>query len=143
MRLFDHTHSIRFTLLIFTPPPSRTPTLQRMAKFAARMDELFGLDVNTVLIVPGAERSANLDPDHVVLLDPQLSAHSRYGAVGESLYLIRPDGYLGIRRWRHDPGAGRARRRGGLPWRAGIGRPRKARSATAESGAWAWSNAST
>ncbi|WP_416667757.1 hypothetical protein [Egbenema bharatensis] len=32
-----------------------------------------------------------------MLLDPQQDLHQQYGAAAESLYLIRPDGYIGFR----------------------------------------------
>jgi hypothetical protein len=32
-----------------------------------------------------------------LVLDPDAGAHGRYGAAAESLYLVRPDGYVAFR----------------------------------------------
>jgi hypothetical protein len=47
-------------------------------------------------VVPGDRRPDQLD-DVEVFLDPDRDAHHRYAATAESLYLVRPDGYVAYR----------------------------------------------
>src|SRR3712207_6930239 len=54
------------------------------------------LDVHVCVVVPGDRRPASLD-EMAVFLDPDRDAHHRYGAAAESLYLVRPDGYIAFR----------------------------------------------
>jgi hypothetical protein len=68
----------------------------RLADTARRVREALRTDVRTVVAVPAHRRPAGLD-DVDVLLDPDRDAHRRYGATAESLYLVRPDGYVGFR----------------------------------------------
>jgi len=49
------------------------------------------------IVVPRAERPAELAPDVSVLLDDEHVFHRRFGAGAECLYLVRPDGYVGFR----------------------------------------------
>ena len=40
---------------------------------------------------------SEFDKNICVLVDPESEAHKNYGAKGECIYLIRPDGYVGYR----------------------------------------------
>lgn len=53
------------------------------------------IQVYGVVLAPTAPRKET-EPGSV-LLDPEKHLHTRYGAVAECLYLIRPDGYIGFR----------------------------------------------
>jgi hypothetical protein len=48
-------------------------------------------------VVAGDARPKDVPPGLRALLDPELALHRRYAAATESLYLIRPDGYVGFR----------------------------------------------
>ena len=56
----------------------------------------YGADIETHVIVPAKERPAALRARNVVL-DAEGLIHQRYGARSESVYLVRPDGYVGFR----------------------------------------------
>jgi hypothetical protein len=59
--------------------------------------------MKTILVQRGDLLPADLWAGEV-LLDPLGASHARYGAEGECLYLIRPDGFVGFRcqppRWK-------------------------------------------
>ena len=43
------------------------------------------------------QKPESLNWDGYILLDPKHELHTTYGAGAESLYFIRPDGYVGFR----------------------------------------------
>ena len=67
-----------------------------MATIASRFEEMLEEDVETRIVVSANARAPALGPG-TVLLDPDREAHETYGAKAEALYLIRPDGYVGLR----------------------------------------------
>jgi hypothetical protein len=97
VRLFDLLRGTRHTLLLFAgrePQPAAWP---RLAALAARVGERYGDQINTYLVVAGDAPPPDLAAGQSVVRDPQLNLHHRYGADGERLYLVRPDGYAGFR----------------------------------------------
>jgi hypothetical protein len=95
--LFQEVQGTAWSLLLFDgPEPSETgvTTLIRMARLAERM---LGDEVKPHLILSRGERSESLDWKGSLLLDPDQELHARYGADRASLFLIRPDGYIGLR----------------------------------------------
>lgn len=95
--LFQELQGTTWSLLLFDDPePSETgvTTLIRMARIAERM---LGDEVKSHLILSRGEQPEPLDWNGSVLLDPDHELHARYGADRESLFLIRPDGYIGLR----------------------------------------------
>ncbi len=96
--LFDQFRGPHFTLLLFDGGAHAEAGYAHLASVARRVEELFGEDVETRIVVSANARPAAPGRDGaVVLLDPNLEAHKLYGAKAESLYLIRPDGYVGFR----------------------------------------------
>jgi hypothetical protein len=94
-RLFDVTRGPHFTLLLFTGRASSGHAhLQALADHATRR---LGDNLRAYLIVPAPDRYGHTDPDRSVLVDVDGSAARSYGAVGDVLYLIRPDGHVGVR----------------------------------------------
>ncbi len=73
------------------PPPG-----PRMAAAARQVRAVLGDDVRTHVVVPADRASTELSGLDV-LLEPDGDAHRRYGAAAESLYLVRPDGYIAFR----------------------------------------------
>jgi len=68
-----------------------------LLEIAQRVDGLPGNLVKTHLIVDADSAPEGLDREGSVLLDGSGSLHELYGASAESLYLVRPDGYVGFR----------------------------------------------
>jgi 2-polyprenyl-6-methoxyphenol hydroxylase-like FAD-dependent oxidoreductase len=89
--LFDLLRGPRHTLLLL-PGVQREPAgAAHLAELAAALSADFG-DVIDTYVVNGEE-----SPGARVVQDPKRELHRRYGATSESLYLIRPDGYVGFR----------------------------------------------
>jgi hypothetical protein len=95
-RLFDLFRGTHFTLLLFDGPAGTDAGYDRLAATARQVCAALEDDVRAHVVVPAARRPARLDAVDV-LLDPDRDAHSRYAATAESLYLVRPDGYVAFR----------------------------------------------
>ena len=95
-RLFDLFRGTHSTLLLFDGPAGTETGYDRLAATARRVRDALGTDVRAHVVVPADRRPAGLD-DVDVLLDPDRDAHRRYAAAAESLYLVRPDGYVAFR----------------------------------------------
>jgi len=66
---------------------------ERLAATARQVRAALGDDVRAYVVVPAECRPRGLDGVSV-LLDPDRDADHRYGVSAESLYLVRPDGYI-------------------------------------------------
>ena len=95
-RLFDLFRGPRFTLLLFDGPAATDAGYERLAATARQVGAALGDDVRACVVVPAERRPPGLDGMDV-FLDPDRDAHHRYGAAAESLYLVRPDGYVAFR----------------------------------------------
>ena len=69
----------------------------RLSGIAGEITQRFGDTITPVLVVAASAAPPDVPPTLRVLLDPELALHRRYAAATESLYLIRPDGYVGFR----------------------------------------------
>ena len=61
------------------------------------METLTGGCVKAHIVIAGSEQPTHLTWHGSILLDPQGKLHAIYGARRQSLYFIRPDGYIGLR----------------------------------------------
>jgi 2-polyprenyl-6-methoxyphenol hydroxylase-like FAD-dependent oxidoreductase len=95
-RLFDLFRGTHFTLLLLDGPAATRAGYDRLATTARRVRTALGEDVRAYAVVPGEQRPSGLS-DVDVLLDPDRDVHRRYAAAAESLYLVRPDGYVAFR----------------------------------------------
>jgi 2-polyprenyl-6-methoxyphenol hydroxylase-like FAD-dependent oxidoreductase len=95
-RLFDLFRGPHFTLLLFDGPAATDAGYERLAATARQVCDALGDDVRAHVVVPAGRRPRGLGGVDV-LLDPDRDAHHRYGAAAESLYLVRPDGYIAFR----------------------------------------------
>ncbi len=96
VRLFEAIRGTSHSLLLFDGKPTEEG-YRNMEKIASRINEQFGDLITTHLIIAADKIPASLKFTGKVYLDPDLTVHSTYGASSESLYLIRPDGYIGFR----------------------------------------------
>jgi hypothetical protein len=95
-RLFDAFRGPHSTLLLFDGDARTDDGYASLAAIADGVERLFGADVHAWVVVWGPQLPAEL-AGRRVLLDPEGETHRRYGATAEALYLVRPDGYVGLR----------------------------------------------
>ena len=95
-RLFDLFRGPHSTLLLFDGPAATDDGYRRLAETARRVRAALGDHVRAWVVVPDDHRPRGLG-DVDVFLDPDRDAHHRYAATAESLYLVRPDGYVAFR----------------------------------------------
>jgi hypothetical protein len=96
-RLFDPLHGPQFDLLIFSASARTVDAAKRLDALATRIEEQFGPDVRAHLLVAHMGLDDSTDLRRCVLLDSGNRAHRTYGVTRDALYLIRPDGYVGMR----------------------------------------------
>jgi 2-polyprenyl-6-methoxyphenol hydroxylase-like FAD-dependent oxidoreductase len=68
-----------------------------LAELASRVETLTNGCVNAHIVIAGNEKPEQLTWNGSILLDPYGKLHATYGARRQSLYFIRPDGYVGLR----------------------------------------------
>ncbi|MGY1637531.1 FAD-dependent monooxygenase [Geodermatophilus sp. SYSU D00742] len=95
-RLFDAFRGPHVTLLLFDGRARTADGCAALARIADGVEQRFGADVRPEVVVWGTELPAQLTGRRV-LLDPDGDTHRRYGVTAEALYLVRPDGYVGLR----------------------------------------------
>ena len=95
--LFREFRGTSFSLLLFGEMARAEKGHANLLGIARRVEELPGSMVKTHLIVSTDGAPEELAWEGSVLLDGSRSLHELYGASTESLYLIRPDGYVGFR----------------------------------------------
>jgi uncharacterized RmlC-like cupin family protein len=85
--------------LLFSGAKQNTLEDDKLTMIARRFTATFGDDVRACLIRSSAHRSAVQHDENVtVLVDDKGEAHTLYGSHGATLVLVRPDGYIGVRR---------------------------------------------
>jgi 2-polyprenyl-6-methoxyphenol hydroxylase-like FAD-dependent oxidoreductase len=95
-RLFELLRAPKHTLLLLADAEHEDDTWQRLTILAETINAHYGQHINTYLVTTNAHAPASAAPGVTILLDSQLALRQQYGP-GESLYLIRPDGYIGYR----------------------------------------------
>jgi hypothetical protein len=93
--LYALLHEPKHTLLLIAGAEPEGGVSARLEQLAASVQERHGAVVTTRLIAPGDSPPADAGAGWI--LDPTLTLHQRYAAGHESLYLIRPDGYIAYR----------------------------------------------
>ena len=84
----------RHALLLCAGPDADDARVARLAQIASTLASRFGDLIEPLLVVaPGYAGPTALR----TFVDPELALHRRYAAALETLYLIRPDGYVGFR----------------------------------------------
>lgn len=93
-RIFDLFRGPHFSLLLFEGTHASDEEVDDLATFGSELAERLPIPVRCFLIT-SRERS---DVGAVeVVHDPEQRAHDLYGARGQCMYLVRPDGYIGYR----------------------------------------------
>lgn len=95
-RLFDVFRGPHATLLLLDGEAGTDDGHTSLAVIADRVERVFGADVRPWVVVWG-RRSPAEPAGRRVLLDPDGGTHRRYGATAGALYLVRPDGHVGLR----------------------------------------------
>jgi 2-polyprenyl-6-methoxyphenol hydroxylase-like FAD-dependent oxidoreductase len=96
-RLLRWIRGTGHALLLFDGRAATSEGYKNLDKIAATVTQRFPELVTVHVVVPLEERPKELHWRGSVLLDATCQLHHRYGAGSESLYLIRPDGYVGYR----------------------------------------------
>jgi 2-polyprenyl-6-methoxyphenol hydroxylase-like FAD-dependent oxidoreductase len=94
-RVFEVIGGTGHTLLLLTGVESPGAQVAGLEAIAAAVRERHHDLVSPYLILPEEETSA--PPSDVGLRDPAQVLHRRLGAASPTLYLVRPDGYVGFR----------------------------------------------
>lgn len=95
--LFREFFGTRFALLLFDGLSPTAAGYAYLVNIAKKVESLLGDKMQTHIIVAGSDKPTTLDWNGCILLDSEYELHKIYGAKAESLYLIRPDGYIGFR----------------------------------------------
>jgi hypothetical protein len=95
--LFREFRGTHFSLLLFDGLAHTEAGYANLVHIARQVEAMLGNTVKTHIVVSTDEVPEQLDWDGAVLLDGTGALHELYGAGAESLYLIRPDGYVGLR----------------------------------------------
>lgn len=93
-RVFRGTESHLLFFAGFAPAGNKYAYL---AKLASKVETLMSGCVKTHIIAVGSAKPTQLTWNGSILLDPQGELHTIYGICQQSLYFIRPDGYIGLR----------------------------------------------
>lgn len=96
VRLNDLLRGVHHTLVVFGGPAPESASWQHLTAIARAVRGQHGEMIRVHIIVDGASVPNELAGDHDVLLDTEGAAHHRYQADLPTLYLIRPDGYIGF-----------------------------------------------
>lgn len=102
IQLFDLIKGTKHTILLLSGVTPDYDVLKNLRVLAELLTEHFG-SLADIKVVVGAEDCPPQFEDWAaagnknIVLDPELNLHHKYGAGSESLYLIRPDGYIGFR----------------------------------------------
>src|SRR5262249_15161747 len=92
----------KHALLLFCGVSATADEPARLASIAAREEAQHGEVLAAHIVVPATAKTDALESMGSVVLDPEGAIHARYGARSESLYLVRPDVYMGYGSQRAD-----------------------------------------
>ncbi len=97
VRLNDLQRGVHHTLVLFGGPEPDAATWQDLIAIQRAAREQRGGPIQAYIVVDGTGVPDELAGETSVVLDAEAAAHRRYQADLPSLYLIRPDGYIGFR----------------------------------------------
>jgi 2-polyprenyl-6-methoxyphenol hydroxylase-like FAD-dependent oxidoreductase len=97
VQLYDLLRGVHHTLVLFGGPEPKAASWQSLVAIARTVREQYGELIQVHILVDGASVPNELTGIDGVLLDTEAAVHHRYQAELPTLYLIRPDGYIGFR----------------------------------------------
>ena len=97
MNLHQALRGTQSHLLLFAGPAPADKEYACLSRLAFTIETLTSGCVKVHIVVAASEKPAQLTWNGSILLDPQGRLHLTYGARRQSLYFIRPDGYIGFR----------------------------------------------
>jgi hypothetical protein len=97
VRLHDLLRGVHHTLVLFGGPEPDAASWQDLITIEQAAREQLGASIQAYVIVDGTSVPDGLAGQSGALLDTEAAAHHRYQADLPTLYLIRPDGYIGFR----------------------------------------------
>jgi hypothetical protein len=95
--ILDFVATSEHTLLLFDGSAETDEGYANLGAIGRDVRSRYGDQIRVLVVIPRAELPKSLDWDGQVVIDPDLELHDHFGARSESLYLIRPDGYVGYR----------------------------------------------
>ena len=95
--LLPNDQPLQHTVVLFSGPKPAPDDFARLAAIRQMIEREYPSTVTVRLIVAGHGMETDASWDDIRADDPDLAAHRRYGVKKPSLFLIRPDGYLGFR----------------------------------------------
>ena len=95
--LFAALDGTTHTLVLLTGPEPDAACVGHLVGIANAVAYRFGALVEPLLVIPDAVPGAIVPATMRVRHDRELALHRRYAATSESLYLVRPDGYVSFR----------------------------------------------
>ncbi len=97
LSLFNVLQSTKHTLLLFTGPNPNGRTWKHLDSVSKAISERYGQEIAVCIVVAGTVASSHISSPITLLYDSSSALHKQFGADRESLYLIRPDMYIGFR----------------------------------------------
>ena len=95
--LFAALRGTRHVLLLLSGADPDAARIAKLLDASRTITRRFGDTIVPLLVVAAAAAPADVPASLRVLLDPELALHRRYAAGVETLYVVRPDGYVGFR----------------------------------------------
>lgn len=95
--LFEIMRGTKWNMLLLSGSEPGSETLQQLANIASVVTNKYAHVVTPHLVLGLTVPPHNLQWSGSTLMDSELIVHQKYGEKGASIYLIRPDGYIGFR----------------------------------------------
>lgn len=96
-RLFEVLRNAKHTLFLLAGENFSHASIPRLNALATTVNERYGAIMQVYLVIADKHVLVDMQSGIPILLDVEKAMHHRYGAGSESLYLVRPDGYIGYR----------------------------------------------
>lgn len=96
-RLYDLFKDVRHKLILFTGSQPEDMELNDLRRIRSSMESEYGDTIETHVIAGTDELPPDFGTMDKVWRDRDLLMHRDFGAAKASLYLVRPDGYIGFR----------------------------------------------